>query len=101
MTCAVLTILCTAKGCVKVFHLGASKDLETRIINAAEHDSGLQFVRSNDHLVVKDNGMVPLHKLLSWINSSGYELRSTITFETDGGYYSGKSCYEKYVFAKR
>ena len=96
---AVLTIPCTAKGCVKFFHLGASEDLESRIIREVEIDLGLQFMRSNDHLVLKDDGMIPLHKLLSWICSSGYELRSTMTFESYGGYYDhGKNCYEKYIF---
>ena len=101
MTCAVLTIPCTAKGCVQRFHLGASEDLKTRIINVAKHDLGSQFRTYNDYLVLKDDGTIPLHKLLSWISSDRYELRSTMTFETEGGYYAGKSCYEKYVFAKR
>ena len=99
MTCAVLTIPCTAKDCVKSFHLGASEDLKTRIINVAKHDLGSQFRTHNDYLVLKDDGMIPLHKLLSWICSSGYELRSTMTFESYGGYYDhGKNCYEKYIF---
>ena len=100
MTCAVLTIPCTAKGCVKSFHLGASEDLKTRIINVAKHDLGSQFRTHNDYLVLKDDGMIPLHKLLNWINLMGYQLRSTMIFETNTGYYDGKSCYEKYVFEK-
>ena len=99
MTAAVLTIPCTAKGCVKLFHLGAHEDLNTRI-NSNIHALGLQFMRSNDHLVLKDNGIIPLHKLLNWINLMGYQLRSTMIFETNTGYYNGKSCYEKYVFEK-
>ena len=101
MTCAVLTIPCTTKGCVKSFHLGASEDLKTRIINIAKIELGSEFRTYNDYLVLKDDGTIPLQKLLSWICSDGYELRSTMTFETDVGYYDGKYCYEKYIFEER
>ena len=99
MTCAVLIIPCNANGCVKSFHLGASEALKTRIINIAKIELGSKFRTYNDYLVLKDDGTIPLHKLLSWISSDRYELRSTMTFETDVGYYDGiKYCYEKYIF---
>ena len=97
MTFAVLTIPCCANSQVRNFHLCASKDLETRIINVASHDLGLKLQSSNGDVVLK-KGMIPLHKLLSWIKSSGYELNSTMIFDGEG---YGKICYEKYVFEER
>ena len=97
MTFAVLTIPCCANSQVRNFHLCASKDLETRIINVASHDLGLKLQSSNGDVVLK-KGMIPLHKLLSWIKSSGYELNSTMTIEVDA---FGTHCYEKYVFEER
>lgn len=95
MTFAVLTTRCTANSQVRGFHLCASKDLETRIINVASHDLGLKFYGSNGNLLLKDKGMIPLHKLLSLIKYSGYEFRSTMTFECH------KNFYDKYVFEER
>ena len=100
MTFAKLIILSKHTDQVKRSSLSASKDLESRIINVAKHDLGSQFRTHNDYLVLKDDGMIPLHKLLNWINLMGYQLRSTMIFETNTGYYNGKSCYEKYVFEK-
>ena len=98
MTFAVLTTRCTLNSQVRDFHLCASKDLETRIINVASHDLGLKLQSSNDGDLVLKKGMIPLHKLLSWIKSSGYEFRSTMIFALEG---YGKICYEKYVFEER
>ena len=97
MTFAVLTTPCTANSQVSRFHLCASKDLETRIINVASHDLGLTLQSFQGDLVLK-KGTFPLHKLLSLIKSSGYELNSTMTFKVLG---HGKICYEKYVFEER
>ena len=98
MTFAVLTTRYTANSQVRGFHLCASEDLETRIIKVASHDLGLKLHNSNGNLML-NKGMIPLHKLLSWIKSSGYELNSTMTFDCGGAF--GNSYYEKYVFEER
>jgi len=79
---------------VNGFYLSASKDLETRIINVAKHDLGLEISKCNDSFTFY--GEIQLHKILNWIKSSGYELHSTMPLVI-----GGSISWEKYVFEEQ
>ena len=79
MTFAKLIILSKHTDQVKRSSLSASKDLESRIINAAKHDLG-SVIKKKYNCNSEASTPIPFHKLLNWIKTSGYDLHSTMTY---------------------
>ena len=92
-----------ANGYVRRFHLSAPQSLKDRIFNVAHHERGKPALTMDSYGIIEAYGQeceaIPLHKLLSWIKSSGYSLNSAMAGNMGAPYIS--TTHDQYIFDLR